>query len=88
MSPILKSLARFFYVRCSDSAPMHRCYKSRYNPVEGDITECGRIITTKWHWVTPLKKRSRICLKCAAVPAPAKINVQRIRSAGESHATG
>lgn len=64
MSPLVKAIKRFFYVRAEPAGAMHRVYKTRYQPVEGDKTECGKILTPKWHWVTPLMKKSARCKRC------------------------
>lgn len=56
---------RFIYVRSASGRKLHRIYKTRYNPVEGDRTACGLPVTTHWH-IAHLgdKIMLRRCLKC------------------------
>jgi len=55
---------RFFFVR-SPGRCLHRLYKTRYSPVEGDRTACGIAVTTTWSWVNRCKlPRVKLCRKC------------------------
>lgn len=44
----MSALKRFIYVAAPTGRKLHRIYKSRYNPVEGDKTACGALINTTW----------------------------------------
>lgn len=85
MSPIRKALARFFYVALPAGVVKHRVFKMRGNPVEGDLTQCGIAVKPRWRWITPISadaKFLRRCRRCESVPAPASINVERVRATG------
>lgn len=58
-------LRRFFYVRLSAKhRVMHRVFKTRYQPVEGDLTACGVSLSTKSQWITPLMGKLPRCKRC------------------------
>lgn len=44
----MSKIRRCIYVLTPTGCRLHRIYKSRYNPVEGDKTACGLIINTTW----------------------------------------
>lgn len=44
----MSALRRFIYVVSPTGRKLHRIYKSRYAPVEGDKTACGMLIATTW----------------------------------------
>lgn len=56
---------RFIYVVSPKGARLHRIYKARYNPVEGDKTACGLLLSTSWKQAGLGDKiTKRRCLKC------------------------
>lgn len=56
---------RFIYVVSRAGRRLHRIYKDRYNPVEGDKTACGMIIATDWKQAGPGDRMTkRRCFKC------------------------
>lgn len=64
-------IKRFIYVVAPSRTRLHRIYKSRYNPVEGDKTACGLLITPKWKQAGIGDKiTTRRCLKCERADAP------------------
>lgn len=67
MSAQLRSkIRRFFFVRARGprASVMHRVYKTRYEPVEGDMTACGVVISKTWQWITPLMRKLPKCKRC------------------------
>lgn len=64
MSPLAKKLRRFFFIRTCAGRVMHRVYKTRGMPVEGDLTQCGIFVRPKWQWITPVAGRLPKCKRC------------------------
>lgn len=62
----MSKVRRFIYVvPPTGNRLLHRIYKSRYNPVEGDKTGCSAVITTKWRKAGFTDKITRRrCSKC------------------------
>lgn len=59
---------RFIYVRSPSGSRLHRIYKTRYNPVEGDKTACGVPVTTQWSVADGADKAvKRRCVRCENV---------------------
>lgn len=64
---LVGKLRRFFFVKLVGGRVKHRVFKTRGNPVEGDLTECGIPVTAKWYWIHVLssqKKRVPTCKRC------------------------
>lgn len=59
-----KKVRRFFYVRSVSGRRLHRLYKTRYNPVEGDRTACGIPVTPRWRNVSSATTVLRRCANC------------------------
>lgn len=56
---------RRYILVASPTQFLHRIYKTRYNPVEGDKTACGTAVTTKWRRAAPADKATHSrCLRC------------------------
>lgn len=67
MSPLARRLRRFFFVASPTSVVKHRVYKTRDNPVEGDLAACGVAVRTGWRWIYYSHKdatRLRKCKRC------------------------
>lgn len=64
-----KALRRFFFVRIAGGRVLHRVYKFKDNPVEGDQAECGLMMKRGWKWVTPLSQDRKLkkCKRCEHV---------------------
>ena len=78
-------MKRFFFVasRTCNRAHMVAAPAHRKNPVEGDLTYCGRIVSTAWRNLSSRFRGLRkgpieVCSQCEA-RMPARINVARVR---------